>query len=407
MASIPSRLASIADRPSHETGRPVGGWAFTGMAVMSIGGPLALAALVAPGVLGDAAGSAGLVMVAAVVVFAAPLVIWLHYARHVHSAGGLYAFTEAAAGRRVALVQAGLWIVSYALYLVYTTAQIVYEILPAVLPGVRPIQPFLEIAIPVALACVMIAGRRATLIVVSVLAVGQLVIAAALGGVSVASLGAPAASLGATAPAGTLASATGQAALLYVCASLPLFLGGEVARPAVTVRRGLIAAYVATAAVVIAAVLPLAAAPGFARADIPGVSVAEQFAGHGFAVVVGIGVAASTAGVILAEYIALGRLLHAVTSRSLRGINIAIGAVMVVAAPFMLFNPLRLYEDLVQPSIIALLLSNLIVFAVYPLFAARHGIRRLSARLGVAAVTVIAVAFTVYGLWTTFSQVSS
>jgi LuxR family transcriptional regulator, maltose regulon positive regulatory protein len=36
---------------------------------------------------------------------------------------------------RVALVQAGLWIVSYLLYLLYTTVQIVYDTLPAVLPG--------------------------------------------------------------------------------------------------------------------------------------------------------------------------------------------------------------------------------------------------------------------------------
>jgi amino acid transporter len=370
---------------------------------MSIGGPLALAALVAPGVLADASGSAGIVMVAAVVVFAAPLAIWLRYARHVPSAGGLYAFTEAAAGRRVALVQAGLWIISYALYLVYTTAQIVYEVLPVVLPGLRPIQPLLEIAIPVALAGVMIAGRRATFIVAGVLAVGQLAIAAALGGVTVANLGAPAASFGASAPAGSLASATAQTALLYACASLPLFLGGEVARPAVTMRRGLITAYVVTAAVVIAAVFPLAAAPMFAGFPIPGVSVANRFAGHDFAVAVGIGVAASIAGVILAEYIALGRLLHAMTARSLRSINIVIGAIMVAAAPLMLINPVRLYDDLVQPSIVALLLSNLIVFAVYPRFAARHS----QGKLGAWALTIVAAAFTVYGLWTTISQVSS
>jgi hypothetical protein len=61
----------------------------------------------------------------------------------------LYSFVEAAAGRRVALVQAGLWIVSY---LLYTTDQIVYDTLPAVLPGERSYQPLLEIAIPVTLA---------------------------------------------------------------------------------------------------------------------------------------------------------------------------------------------------------------------------------------------------------------
>ncbi len=43
--------------------------------------------------------------------------IWFGYARHISSAGGLYSFTEAAAGRRVALAQAGLWALSYLLYL--------------------------------------------------------------------------------------------------------------------------------------------------------------------------------------------------------------------------------------------------------------------------------------------------
>jgi hypothetical protein len=50
-----------------------------------------------------------------------PLVIWLRYARRVNGAGRLYSFVEAAAGRRVA-GQAGLWIVSYLLYLLYTGA---------------------------------------------------------------------------------------------------------------------------------------------------------------------------------------------------------------------------------------------------------------------------------------------
>jgi hypothetical protein len=60
-------------------------------------------------------------MAAAVVVFAVPMAIWLRYAKHVHSSGRLYSSVEAAAGRRVTLVQAGLWIASY---LLYTTAHI-------------------------------------------------------------------------------------------------------------------------------------------------------------------------------------------------------------------------------------------------------------------------------------------
>jgi hypothetical protein len=178
-----------ADRPPELSGRPVSGWAFTGLAVVSFGGPLALAALIAPGIVAGTSASAGLAMVGAVALFAFPLLIWLRYARRVTGPGGLYSYVEAAGGRPIALVQAGLWIFSYLLYLVYTTTQIVYDTLPAVLPGERRYQPVLEIAIPVALAGVMIAGRRAALLVAGGLAVGQLALAASLGGVTVAHLG--------------------------------------------------------------------------------------------------------------------------------------------------------------------------------------------------------------------------
>jgi amino acid transporter len=139
--------------------RPIGPWAFAGVAVASFGGPLALAALIAPGLVADASDSAGVEMLAAVVVFAAPLAIWLRYSRHVAGSGGLYSFVEAAAGRRVALVQAAIWTFSYLLYVIYTTVQIVYDVLPVVLPGERRYQTVLALLIPVALAAVIIAGR--------------------------------------------------------------------------------------------------------------------------------------------------------------------------------------------------------------------------------------------------------
>ena len=405
MTTFPTQTTgTTAGRLPRTSGaRPASTWAFAGVAVTSFGGPLALAALYAPGIVAGSAGaSAGLAMVAAVAVFAFPLAIWLRYARQVNGAGGLYAFVEAAAGRRVALVQAGLWIVSYLLYLLYTTTQVVYDTLPAVLPGERRYQPVLEIAIPVALAGVMIAGRRITLLVTGLVAAGQLAIAA-LGGVTLTHLATPVSSFGASAPAGALATATGQTALLYICGSLPLFLGGELARPARTIRRGLTATYLVTAAVIIAAVAPLAADPAITRAPIPGMAVAERFAGHGFAVTVGVGVAVSVAGVMLVEYLALSRLAGAVTSWPMRRIIIVIGAAMVLTAPFTLINPERIYNDLLTPSLIALWLSQLIVFAVYPRFAAQQHDRPLPAWV----LTGAATAFAVYGLWATIQHSGS
>jgi hypothetical protein len=260
----------------------------------------------------------------------------------------------------------------------------------------------LEIAIPVALAAVMLAGRAATLAVTGVLAVGQLALVGVLATLA-ASHHAPAASFGTGAPAGALATASGQTALLYICGSLPLFLGGEVARPTRTIRRGLVAGYLLVAVGVIAAVFPLAAEPGFTRAPIPGMAVAQAYSGHSLAVAVGIGSAVSIAGVMLVEYLALTRLIHAVSRRPMRSIVRVLAVALVGTAPITLLNPRGLYYDLLKPSLVALWLSQLVVFAVYPRFASRNHGRRIPAW----TLSAAARAFAIYGLWATVRHISS
>jgi amino acid transporter len=383
--------------------RPIGQWAFLGVAIASFGGPLALAGLAAPGLVADASESAGFAILAATALFVAPLAIWLRFSSKINGSGGLYAFVEAAAGRRIALAQAALWIFSYLLYLIYTTVQIVYEQLPEVVPAERRYQTLLALAIPVAMAAVMIAGRAATLIVLGAIAAGQLALAGILDWVTIAHLSTPASSFGTSAPRAALAKASAQTSLLYVCGSLPLFLGGELARPARTIRRGLVAAFAVTALVIVLAVAPLASAPGLLSTAIPGVAVVEQFASTGLANLIGIGIAVSTTGVILCEYLALTRLLHALTRSSTRTIAVAIGAVIVLAAPFSLIDPIGFYNTLVEPSLVALWLSQLIVFAVYARFAGKHGQRPMPAW----ALTLIASGLAVYGLWTAVHQAAS
>jgi amino acid transporter len=366
------------------------------MAICSFGGPLALAALSAPGLLADAGPSTGLATVAAVVVFGAPLAIWLRYARYVSSSGGLYAFVQAAVGHRVALAQAATWIVSYVLYLVYTTVQIVYDVLPGVVPIGKGLQTALALVIPIAIVAVMVAGRAAALLVLAAMAVGQVALAGVLDGLTVAHLSTPASSFAAGAPAGSLAKASAQTSLLYICGSLPLFLGGELKRPAGTIRRGLLGTYLLTAVVISLAVVPLATAPGLLRTAIPGVTVARVFAGTGIAEAIGIGVAVSIAGVIVCEYLAVTRLVHAIGSWPMRSIAIGIGALMVVAAPLSLINPEGFYSALVKPSLAALWISQLFVFVAYPRFAVKHGHRALPAWTLSAAASGLAI----YGLWT-------
>jgi hypothetical protein len=384
-------------------GQPIGQWAFVGVAVCSFGGPLALAALNAPALVGDASDSAGFVNIAAAIVFVLPMVVWLRYSSRVQGAGGLSAFVEAAAGRRVALIQAAVWIVSYGLYLIYTTVQIVYDVLPNVVPISHSTQTLLALVIPFAIGVVMIAGRTASLIVLGVLAAGQLLLAGILDYVTLANIHVPAGSFGTTAPVGSVAKASLQTSLLYICGSLPLFLGGELASPARTIRRGLTGSYAIAALVVILAVAPLAAQPGFLSAPVPGVSVANAFASAGIAKAIGFGVAASIAGVILCEYVALTRLVYAIGSWSMRPITIAVGVAVIASGPISLIDPQGFYNALVKPSLVALWISQLIVFAVYPLFARRHRIAPFPAWvLGVAASGLA-----IYGLVTSLQQVTS
>jgi hypothetical protein len=106
---------------------------------------------------------------------------------------------------------------------------------------------------------------------------------------------------------------------------------------------------------------------------------------------------------MLVEYLALTRLLHAVTGRSVRRITAAIAVPLVVAGPISLISPEKFYNSLIKPSLVALWLSQLIVFAVYPRFSARYGGR-------VAVSFVLAAAgcvFAGYGIWATLHHASS
>jgi hypothetical protein len=379
----------------------IGPWPFAAVCVCSFGGPLALAALAAPSGVADVSTSAGLTMAAAAAVFIPALAIWLRYGRDVSGAGGLYAFVEAAAGRRVALAQATVWAFSYLLYVVYTTVQIVYDVLPAAIPGERGYQTALALLIPAALVGVMVAGRAVTLATLVVMAAGQLALAGILDGVTVAHLATPASSFGLAGTPGPVARASAQTSLLYVCGSLPLFLGGEVRVPAI--RTGLLGAWAVTVLVVVLAVAPLAAAPGLTRTAVPGVSVAAQFAGPGLAEAIGIGVAVSIAGVMLCEYLALTRLLHAVAAWPIGAVAIALGALFLLAAPLVLIDPQGIYTALERPSLVALWLSQLMVFAVFPRFARRRG----RAPAPAWALSLIAGGWAGYGMWLAVTQAGS
>ena len=388
--------------PGPTSHPPISKLSFAAVAVVSFGGPLALAALYGPQAVSDLSSGGGLAAIASPAVFVLPLWIWLRYSRQVNGPAGLAGFVRAAAGPRVAAAQAMIWTVSYLLYLVYTTAYVVYDVLPAVSRHVVGYRSTLEVLLPVGLAAVVVIGRRVTIGALVVIAVGQLALAAL---VDVVALRHGTTTGAVTMPGQTheFASATGDIALLFVCGSLPLFFGGELAAPARTVRRVLPAVFVLTAMVVVLAVLPLALDPAFGRVAIPGMSLVSADVGSAAGTAVGLGVAASVVGVMIVEYAALVRLGHAFTGRSMPVVARWLAVPLVVAGPVSLIDPDRFYETLVKPSLVALWLSQLIVVAVYPRFAIRTGARALPH----VAAACGASALMLFGLWNSVSSAGS
>jgi hypothetical protein len=367
-------------------GRPLSPALFSVFAVASIGGPLALAVIYVPGAADMR--SAGLVTLLGALLYAAPLLVWLRFSRDVVSPAGLAGFVEAAAGRRLALAQAAVWAFSYFLYLPYTVTDIVYEMLTVVFPGIEPWRPLLEVAIPIAIVGLVLLGTLPALRVLALSAVLQLGILIVLGATVIHHAGAPASSF---TNAHGLRPGAANIALLFLCGSLPLFLGGEVAGGSRTIRRALPIAGIVVAAYVLFAVFAFAAVdPALRGAGLPGYAIATAYSGRTLATVVGVGAAASVAGLIVAEFLALSRLLFVFTGVPIRRLVSWIAGPFVALDALSLIDPEWFDEHVLRLSLIALYLSQLIVFAVYPLY------RRRPLDVAIAA---IAFALMAWGLW--------
>jgi len=366
--------------------RPLSPALFTGFAVASIGGPLALAVIYVPGAADMR--SAGLVTLLGALLYAAPLLVWVRFSRDVVSPAGLAGFVEAAAGRRLAFVQAAVWAFSYFLYLPYTITDIVYEMLAVVFPGIGPWRPLLEVAIPIAIVALLLLGTLPALRVLAASAVLQLGILVVLGAAVIRHVGAPSTSF---THAHGLRPGAANVALLFVCGSLPLFLGAEVEGRSRTIRRVLPIAGIVAAAYVLFAVFAFASVdPALRTQELPGYAIAGAYSGRTLAIVVGVGAALSVAGLVVAEYLALSRLLFAFTGVPIRRLVGWIAVPFVALDALSLIDPEWFDEHVLRPSLIALYLSQLIVFAVYPLY------RRRPVDVALAA---IAFALMAWGLW--------
>jgi amino acid transporter len=309
----------------------------------------------------------------------------VRFSEDIASAGGLAAFVQAAAGRRLALAQAAVWAFSYFLYLPYTVTDVVYEQLVVPFPGIAPWRWLLELALPLAIVALLLLGTRPALRVLLVSAVAQLAVLLVLGGVLLRHRTH-------AAPVHHVVHGSAVIALLFVCGSLPLFLGAEVTGGRRTVRRTLV-----TAGVVVAVYLVFALwwFPSAGDEGIPGYDVALATSGRTLAVVVGLGAAISVTGVIVAEYLALSRLLSFATGMAIPRLIGWIAVPFVGLDALSLLGPDWFDEHVLRWSLVALYLSQLVVFAVYPLYRSRRG------RLTPLDVVVAAIAFALmaYGLW--------
>ena len=370
MAAEPAAEGAIADD------RASGGFSpllFVGFAIASIGGPLALANFL-PGTAADEAiGSAGLVVALAVAVFAAPLTLWLVYSRRVVSPGGLTAFVDAAAGRPAALVHGWIWSLAYFLYLPYTITFVVYDVLPPVFPGIVPYRWVLELFFPVAIVVLVLAPLRLALVSLLVVGLAQLVLLLVLGGVTLANVPAR---FAAEPEADPTARAVAGTALLFICSSLPLYLGAEVRGRSRTVRRGLVFAVAVVGLCFFVVALGMSTVPRvLLEFPVPAAAIAKYYSGRSLEVAVALGIAVGTLALIVAEYLALGRLLHWLHGLPLRRILLWIAVPFIAADVISLVNPEEFYDKLLKPSLGALFISQLIVFLVFPLF--QRGLRWL------------------------------
>ncbi|MGH7922756.1 MAG: hypothetical protein ACREQM_22845 [Candidatus Dormibacteraceae bacterium] len=372
---------------------------FVGVVVASIGGPLSLIALQVPAAV-EAQGWLGWMTLASAVAFLPALGVWYGYSRHVASAGGLTAFTEAAAGPTVGRIQGALWIVSYALYIVYTIPQVVYEVLPAFLPVPVAAQPFLEVGIALGVGAVAVLPLPLAAAAVSVVAAGQVALGLLLGAATLSH--APA--LAGVPSAGQAALGSAEISLLYICGSLPLFLAGEVRGGPRAVSRGLLTGFGIAAVAILVGVSLVARAGLDADEPIPGLRAALAGGGPALRTAVGIGVAVSTTTIVLVELLALSRLLHHWFRRPASSVTRALAVALVAATALTLIDPSGIYEALLRPSLVALWLSQLIVFAVYPIYRRRLGHPRIAVSVGLAG---IASALALFGLVSVLALPSS
>lgn len=366
---------------------------FYGLAVGSVGGPLGLAALFVPGTLLGAASSSGLIVLVGALLFAFPVFAWYRYARRVASAGGLYSFVEAAAGIWPARLHGVVWTVSYFLYLPSTMTYLLWFVLPVAFPGIGRYRVAFLLVVPVVMVLGLVFWRTVMLAVTAVASAAQVAVVGVLAGwqISAAPVGR---SFGLHVASATAAQSAVSVSLLFICGSLPLYFGSELRRAKEVTARALPVSIGLGAACALVAAVSLDSFQSSLGTEVPGWEIARSLGGRALGYVVVVGVTVSVLTLILLEYVAITRLLYAMGAAQPRKAEIGVGIAFVASSALALIGPRAAYSDLIKPSLVALYLSQVIVFAVYPLFT-KWRVRDI-------VVAVVSSGLMGYGLYSLF-----
>jgi hypothetical protein len=379
-------------------GRPLPAPVFYGLALASVGGPLGLAALFVPATLLGASSSSGLIVLVGALLFGFPVLAWYRYASRVASSGGLYTFVEAAAGVWPARLHGAAWLVSYFLYLPSTMAYVLWDVLPVAFRGIGPYRAALEVVVPVAMVAGLVAWRLGLLAVTAAVGAAQVLLVGVLSGLEIAGAGGVASSFGLHVPAANGAQYAASVSLLFICGTLPLYFGAELRRPTAVTSRALPVSIGIGAACAVAGAVSLGHFHTALSTAVPGWGIATSLGGRALGVAVVVGTALSALTLVLLEYVALTRLLHAMLPVAARRAELGVGAAFVLSAALSLFGPNAAYSELLTPSLAALYISQAVVFAVYPRFARPRGHWRARDVL----VAAVSCGLMVYGLYNLF-----
>lgn len=368
-----------------------------GFGVTALGGPVSLLSLI-PQSTGSHLDSKGFIGISGVLLFAFPLFIWSRYSKYILSPAGEYKFVESSAGKKLAAIQGVFWVVSYFLYLAYTPFSIVDDQLIPVIPDLLRFGPILVFIIAFIAVLAMFIPRANLLLIflagaiLQILVIGIIVVAL-LGQrrfpheISIFTPHAPALALG----GGAVGVST-----LFVCLSLVLFLPGTIRIDSFGLRKVLFFAYFLIAITVVVASFAYSKVPAYVLTSVmPGVDLANFLGGRPLAVLVDFVSAGSTFLLMAAEFLALVNLLSFVSQFPLGKTSLVVSLVFLVAVSLGSIDPIRFYETLLKVSLIGLLVSQLIVVAVYPNFMAK----RLKLTLTDVVVSSVAVAMYGYELY--------